>query len=120
MERDMFDFLFFKIVFVPWFNWWTVDAAAIWIVATPVSMKILIDLDRNSKWIMTNNFGSRLRLIVPSILANWTSTSSSSLADTLEGFKDNEETGRNGVGVGSASDELYNYQVLVVGLKRTA
>lgn len=52
------------------------------------------------------NFGSRLRLMVPSNLANCISTSSS--PDVLIGFEE-DATGTNGVGVDCISDELYNF-----------
>lgn len=62
--------------------------------------------------LFTHNFGSRLRLIVPSILANWISTSSS--PDELVGLMDDAVGGReNGEGVDFTSDELCNYAVLV-------
>lgn len=54
-------------------------------------------------WKFTNNFGSRLRLIVPSTLANCTSTSSSP-AEWVN-FND-DGGGRNGAGLDCTSDEL--------------
>lgn len=81
MERQMFDFLFFEITFIPWLNWWTMDATTIGIMSTPWwKFRLIHSVNLNKKidlqfWISISfdcpiKFG---QLYINLIFARWSS-----------------------------------------------